>query len=397
MKTIYFDCFSGASGDMILGALLDAGLSLGVLRKDLTTLRLHAFRLKARRVVRGGLSATKLDVVLDAHDHEHRHLGRILTIIAKSRLSARVKRDASRIFRRLAEVEAKIHGEDIEEVHFHEVGAVDAIVDVVGACVALERLGVERVVVSPLPTGRGFVDCAHGRLPVPAPATAALLVGAPVAASDVEAELTTPTGAAILTTLADAYGSLPAMTVERTGFGAGSRELEGRPNLLRVFIGETGETPERDRVRVLETNIDDLSPQVFESVFDKLFAAGALDVWTETIGMKKGRPAVKLCAIVPEDLRAAAEEILFRETTTFGVRSWAADRSKLAREFVAVQTAFGPVQVKIGRRAGRVVTVAPEYEDVKRAAAAHGVPLRLVLDEAREAAAAAPAKRKRKR
>ncbi len=386
MRIAYFDCFSGASGDMILGALLDAGLPLAALRRELAKLRLHGFRLKTRRVTRGGLAGTKLDVVCDAHDHEHRRLSHILRILSRSGLSARVKRDASGVFRRLAEAEAKVHGTSIEEIHFHEVGAVDAIVDVVGACVALEKLGVERVVASPLPTGTGFVDCAHGRLPVPAPATAELLTGFPVAASDVEAELTTPTGAAILTTLADSFGPRPAMTPARVGLGAGSREIPRTPNLLRVFIGESVPRAGSDRVRILETNLDDLSPQVFETVMEKLFAAGALDAWTEPIQMKKGRPAVKLCVLAPDALRATVEEILFRETTTFGVRSTEVERSTLAREFARVTTAFGDLTVKLGLLAGRVVTVAPEYEDVKRAAAAHGVPLRAVMDEAREAA-----------
>ncbi len=393
MKTIYFDCFSGISGDMTLGALVDAGLPLADLKKDLAALRLDGFRLRARKVTRSGIGGTKLDVILTEHehhhdhDHGHRHLSDILGIIAKSKLNSAVKRDASAVFQRLGEAEAKVHRVGIEEIHFHEVGAVDAIVDVVGACAGLARLGVERIVAAPIPTGHGFVDCAHGRLPVPAPATAMLLKGFPIASSDVEAELTTPTGAAILTTLADSFGAMPSMTVERVGWGAGSRELEGQANLLRVFIGETGESPERDRVRVLETNIDDLSPQVFEAVFERLFEAGALDVWAEPIQMKKSRPATKLCAIVPESLRAKAEEILFRETTTFGVRSWEADRSKLAREFARVKTRFGELTVKIGRLGGRAVTVAPEYEDAKRAAAKHGVAVRVVMDAARGAAA----------
>jgi hypothetical protein len=394
MRGIYFDCFSGASGDMIIGALLDAGLPLDALRAELDKLKLPGCRVEARRVERGGLAGTKFDVVIDGHEHAHRGLGSILEMIDASALSDRVKRDSARVFRRLAEAEAKVHNTHVEEVHFHEVGAVDAIIDVTGACIGLERLGVGHVAVSALPTGRGFVRCAHGRLPVPAPATAALLVGFPLAPSEVESELTTPTGAAILTTLGETFGVRPAMTLEAVGFGAGAKDFEGFPNLLRVFVGQVASSAEsdrslggtRDRVRVLETNIDDMPAQVYEVVFEKLFAAGALDVWTTPIQMKKGRPAVMLSAIVPEAARAAAEEAIFRETTTFGIRSYEADRRKLERESARVQTEFGAVGVKIGRLGGRVVTVSPEYEDCRRIASERGVALKDVCDRARLAA-----------
>ena len=386
MRCIHFDCFSGASGDMIVGALLDAGLDLETLRRELARLKLTGFRVEAGRVVRGGLSGTKFDVVVDRPAQEHRHLSDVLGIIRESGLSERVKRDGTRVFQRLAEAEARVHDTDVEKVHFHEVGAVDAIVDVIGAAVGLEALGIERVTVSAFHTGGGFVECAHGRLPVPAPATAALLEGFPVTAGDVQAELTTPTGAAVLTTLGQAFGDCPAMRLDSVGYGAGAREIDGTPNLLRVMVGETDARTETDRMWVLETNIDDMSAELFEVLFEKLFAAGVKDVFTTSIQMKKGRPAVKLSVIVSREVRSTAEEIIFRETTTFGIRAYEVERRKLRRESVRVRTEFGEVTVKLGRLGDEIVTTSPEYEDCRRLAAEHGVALKELYEKARAAA-----------
>ena len=335
MRCIYFDCFSGASGDMIVGALLDAGLELEVLRRELDRLQLPRYHIEATRVGRGGIRGTKFDVVIEEPAHERRGLNDILRIIRESGLTERVRRDSTRIFQRLAEAEAKVHGTDVSEVHLHEVGAVDAIVDVVGAVVGLAKLGIQRVAASALRTGTGFVECEHGRLPVPAPATAALLAGFPVTASNVEAELTTPTGAAVLTTLGEHFGTCPSMKLTAVGYGPGRRDLDGPPNLLRVMIGETSAKAEADRMWVLETNIDDMPAELFEGLFEKLFAAGAMDVFTTPIQMKKGRPAVKLSTIVSEELRGTAEEIIFRETTTFGIRAYEVERRKLTRADVS--------------------------------------------------------------
>jgi len=386
MRVIYFDCFSGASGDMIVGALLDAGLELKTLREALDRLGLTGFHVEATQVKRCGIAGTRFEVVIDKPQHEHRRLGDILAILAKSGLSRRVKEGSERIFRRLAEAEGRVHGTDAEQITFHEVGAVDAIVDVVAAAIGFEALGVEQVVVSPLPTGSGFVECAHGRLPVPAPATAALLEGVPVAARSIEAELTTPTGAAVLTALAERFGTRPAMKVTSVGYGAGAKDFEGTPNLLRVIIGEGAASAESDRMWVLETNIDDMPAELFETLFEKLFAAGAADVFTSAIQMKKVRPAVKLSVIVSHELRAAAEEIIFRETTTFGIRAYEVERRKLLRESVSVETELGRVNVKLGRLGGELITVSPEYDDCRRLAAEQGVPLKDVYEKARAAA-----------
>lgn len=386
MRRIYFDCFSGASGDMIAGALLDAGLSLDALREGLGRLGLPGWRIEASRVTRGGIAGTKFDVVIDEKKQEYRRLGDVLRIIGESGLSNRVKSDAERIFQRLAEVEAKVHGIGVGEVHFHEVGAVDAIVDVAAAAIGLEELGIEEVAVSALPTGSGFVECAHGRLPIPAPATAELLKGFPAAASGIEAELTTPTGAAVLTTLGRHSPTCPPMKVTSVGYGAGASDFKETPNLLRVIIGESDAPLETDRMWVIETNIDDMPAELFEGLFERLFAAEVMDVFTTPIQMKKGRPAVKLSVVVSEDLRARAEEIIFRETTTFGIRAYQVDRRKLSRESVGVRTDFGEVTVKLGRLHGELITVSPEYEHCKRVADERGVTLKEVYEKARSAA-----------
>jgi uncharacterized protein (TIGR00299 family) protein len=385
MRIAYFDCFSGASGDMILGALLSAGLDLETLRSDLTALNVPGYTLDAQPVRKGGFAATQFDVRIDpSTDKPHRHLKHIRQIIEGSSLPAGVRDRALAIFGRLAEAEASVHGSTIEKVHFHEVGAIDAIVDIVGACIALERLGIERVYCSPIPTGNGTVVCDHGVMPVPAPATAALLKGVPLAPCDEMGELTTPTGAAILTTIAAGFGPIPAMRIESIGIGAGRREGKTRPNVLRVLIGEaveaSGGAEETDEILVMEVNIDDLSGEVIGYVQDRLFAAGAFDVYTTPIYMKKTRPATQLTVLAPRDRRDEIEDILLLETTTFGVRTYTASRRKLARRTETVETPLGPVRIKIGSRAGRQVRATPEFDDCREIARTTGRPLVEVME-----------------
>lgn len=385
MRIGYFDCFSGASGDMILGACIDAGVDLDDLRRDLAGLGVPGFRLEAGKVRKRGFAATQVEVVVDpAVDKPHRHLKHIREIIEKSALSAPARDRAVAVFTRLAEAEAAVHGTTIEKVHFHEVGAIDAIVDIVGASLALERLGISHIRCAPIPTGSGTVTCDHGVMPVPAPATAELLKGVPLAACDEEGELTTPTGAALLTTLAADYGPLPAMRVERIGVGAGRREGQKRANILRLMVGEmnVASEDEEDEILVLEANLDDVSGQVIGHVYDALFEVGALDVYTTPVHMKKNRPGTQLTVLAPMHIRNEVETILFAETTTFGIRSYRCARRKLTRTFETVQTPAGSIRIKVGRRAGRVVTATPEYEDCREAAANTGRPLKEIMAEA---------------
>ena len=389
MKTAYFDCFSGVSGDMLLAALVDAGVCLDALRERLQALGLDEFSLSADKVGRQGIACTKVDVSVDHghakgdhHQAHGRHLKDILAIIEASSLSPRVKADGSAVFRRLAEVEAKVHGTTTETIHFHEVGAVDAIVDIVGAAICLELLGVDQVLVSPISTGTGWVTCEHGRLPVPAPATVELLSDFPSVGTDVPHELTTPTGAAILTTLGTAAARRPAMRRYVVGYGAGGRDNEDMANVLRVFVGEVDSATCEDEMWVVETNLDDLSPEIAAYACERVFQAGAVDVFTSPIGMKKNRQGIMLRALTPDDKLEAVETAIFRETSTLGVRRHRVQRSKLARGEEKVDTAYGEVSVKVGRIAGEVVTAAPEYESCKAAARAADAPLRAVYEAA---------------
>ena len=389
MKIAYFDPFSGASGDMILGALVDAGVSSRVLRQELRRLRIDGFSISARRVERGGLGAIKVTVRAKSGDHGHRHLADILDVLAKADLPEGDRAKASAVFQRLAEAEARVHGCGVEEIHFHEVGAVDAIVDIVGAVVGLRLLGVERVECGPIRTGTGFVECAHGRLPLPAPATAALLEGVPSIGTDVEGELTTPTGAALLTTLADAFGPRPPMSVAAVGYGAGDARRENPPNLLRVFVGEAaaeGEaTATADQVVVLEANLDDLSPEIAGHVMERLFDAGVLDAFLTPIQMKKSRPGFLLTVLVDPVASGATEELILTETSTFGIRRTIASRRKLRREWAEVSTGHGKVRIKLGYLGDRLVQSAPEYEDCRAIAARRGLPLKAVYEAALDA------------
>ncbi|MBI3989537.1 MAG: nickel pincer cofactor biosynthesis protein LarC [candidate division NC10 bacterium] len=386
MKIAYFDCFSGASGDMILGALVDSGLSLEALRAALASLKLTGIDVKAQRVKKGGLVGTKVDVLTPPGWPHHRHLSDIVEIIDKSGLDQNVKEDAKGIFQRLATAEAKVHGTDIQEVHFHEVGAFDAIADIVGSAFGIRQLGVERLYASPLNLGSGVVNTSHGRLPVPAPGTAELLKGVPVYSNGIEGELTTPTGVAILSTLVAGFGPLPQMAIERIGYGAGMKELAEQPNLLRLLVGKAKEIFEEDRIAVLEANIDDMSPQFFEPLLEHLFQEGALDVFMTPIIMKKSRPAVKLTILADPHLADACSAIILRETTSFGVRIQEAERRKLRREIIEVQTRFGPIRVKGGYAGEGLLILSPEYEDCKQIALSKQVPIREVYEEAKRAA-----------
>jgi hypothetical protein len=382
MKIAYFDCFAGISGDMTLGALIGAGADVERLREGLAGLGVGGYRIEVGKKMAGPIEATNVHVHLDDHHHHHhRRLHDILEIIRGANLTDRVKQTAERIFRRLAEAEAKVHGSSPEEVHFHEVGAVDAIVDIVGAAICLDMLDWPKVIASPMPTFHGYAKGSHGTFPLPAPATAEILLGIPWRKLDIEGELVTPTGAAIITEIAAGFGPLPAMTVESIGYGAGKSDF-GIPNALRVMIGEEAGGAESQNVTVIETNIDDLNPQFYETAMERLFAAGALDVFLTPIQMKKNRPGTLLSVICDPDLIEAVADVVLAETSTFGVRISRWERICLERHWEEVITEFGMIRIKIGERNGRIVTASPEYEDCKRAAIEHGAPLRIVHETA---------------
>lgn len=387
MRIAYFEAFAGASGNMILGALLDAGLELESLMEGLETLPIKGYSITASKVRKQGIAGTFVEVKVEG-PQEERGFPEIEEIILGSSLPERVKELSLKIFRRLAEAEAEVHGIPLDKVHFHEVGAVDAIVDVVGSVLGLELLGVDEVYVSPLHLGYGVVKSAHGLLPVPAPATMELVKGAPVYGWDAEAELLTPTGAAILTTLARSFGSPPPFRVEKVGYGAGFWDLPF-PNLLRLCIGTKEEEIagyEEDWVTVLEANIDDMNPQWFENLVEKLIGAGALDVYLTPIQMKKGRPGVKLGVILEEERIRQALDIIFSESTTIGVRAYRVRRWKLGREEMPVLTPFGEVRVKVAKKGEQILNLAPEYDDCRKIAREKGVPIKEVYQAALEGA-----------
>jgi pyridinium-3,5-bisthiocarboxylic acid mononucleotide nickel chelatase len=384
MKVAYFDCPSGAAGDMIVASLLDAGVSLGRLEEELAKLRLPGWRLAVREVMKGDFRATKVDVEIDREAHHHRSLRDILEILEGSSLEASVRERAARIFTRLADAEARVHGADRESVRFHDVGAVDAIVDVTGGVVALDLAGVQAVHVSALPIGGGTVGGPHGRIPVPAPGTAELLRGFPIVDTGVKAELVTPTGAAILTTLAASAGRMPPLTVEAVGYGAGTKDLPGTPNVLRCFLGRTVDEGGADEtVLQVETTIDDMSPQLYETLIERVFEAGALDVFLQPVIMKRGRPGVVVTALCVPERVGDLSRALFEESTTIGVRWSEWRRARLAREMVTITTAYGTIPFKVSRLGDRIVTVTPEFADVARIAREKSLPVREVLDQAR--------------
>lgn len=376
MRILYFDCFAGASGDMILGALVGVGVDPRLLTEQLSLLGVSGYEVSFETVDRSGISATRA-LVRTAEEHAHRHLSDILKIIHDSGLADSVKERASHIFTRLAEVEAKIHNISVERIHFHEVGALDAIVDVVGACVGFELLKVERFVCSELHVGSGMVEMAHGRFPVPPPAVAELLQDAPVYSSDIKGELVTPTGAAIISAVCDEFGPLPVMKIERTGYGAGGREYENFPNVLRLMLGESAasEASTDERLVMVETNIDDMSPQVYGHVMEEALRRGALDCYLTPVQMKKNRPGTLLSILCRPADRDALCRFLLAETTTLGVRFYQVMRRALERETVKVETEFGEINVKVARLDGVVIKGMPEYEECRAAAERANVPL----------------------
>ena len=396
-RILYLDCFSGASGDMIVGGLIDAGVSFAQVEAVVNSLGLDGVRVSYDRVDRSGIGAAKFRVIDSAkigsshadhshdqshdqshdhsHDHryhEHRGLSDITEIVERSDLSSAGQLKAVSLFRRLAEVEAEIHQMPVEEVHLHEVGAVDSIVDIVGAVCAFELLGVDQVISSPLNVGSGTVVCAHGELPVPAPATAKLLVSVPIYSAGPAVELVTPTGALLVTEYADDYGTLPPMRISGIGYGAGDRDFKGRPNVVRTFVGETTGKSKIERVVVLECQIDDMNPEIYGLLMEHLVEAGALDVFYTPIQMKKNRPATLITIIAQPADRELLTTLLFTESTTIGVRVSEIDRDTLDREIVSIDSPFGAVRVKVARRNGEILNVAPEFDDCARVAEEHG-------------------------
>ena len=391
MRVAYFDCFSGISGNMILGALIDAGLDVNDLGRELAKLKLDGYAIEAKAVQKNGIAATLVDIPF--RTDTHRHLSDIEGIIESSSLATRLKETSKSIFRRLAEAEAHVHATTPERVHFHEVGAIDAIIDIVGAVIGLDLLGIDFVVSSPIPLGSGWVETGHGRLPVPAPATVILLQDIPVKGSSVEAELVTPTGAAIISVIADRFGPQPDMLLEQIGYGAGHRDL-AHPNVLRVMIGHLkgsekacpDNSYEVDTITVVECNIDDMNPEFYEHVMNKLLQSGALDVFFTPIQMKRNRPATMLTVLASPESVDTVLDILFAETTTLGVRLYDAQRRKLPREEFAVELPQGAVRVKVSSLRGKVKNVAPEYADCRKIADETNLPIKEIYDEARNLA-----------
>jgi uncharacterized protein (TIGR00299 family) protein len=417
MKIAYLDLFCGLSGDIMLGALVDAGLPLAELKRGLATLKLKGYSLSSRRVMKHAIAATKVDVTIagqrqkphshEHHDHDHGHghdhghdhspdhdhghghshtsLKEILALIKKSGLPAPVKASATDCFLRLGKVEGAIHGMDPLKVSFHEVGAVDSIVDIVGSCLGLHLLGVEEVYCSRVPIAHGEIQTRHGRLPNPGPAAMGLLRGFPMVPVDIDREILTPTGAALLATFVREPGRFPDMTLTAIGWGAGEWDLPQRANVARLLLGERASADESDTICLVETNLDNASGELIGYLFDKLFSAGAVDVYTTAIQMKKSRPGVKLSVLVAPSRRADVEDVLLRETPTFGVRRTTLERSKLGRREARVATPYGDVRVKVGMLDGEELKASPEYEDCRAAAERHGVPLARVVEAARQA------------
>lgn len=379
MKTLYFDCFAGASGDMILGGLVGLGVDPVELTSALTGLGTSGWEMRCSTVDRSGIGANRVEVITE-ETHAHRHLSGILRIIDGAKLSPTVKARAGKIFTRLAEAESRVHQIPVEKIHFHEVGALDAIVDIVGACVGFEMLGIERFVASPLHVGTGFVQMAHGKFPVPPPAVTELLSGVPVYATEIVGELVTPTGAAIISTVCESYGPMPAMTIAATGYGAGGRTYENFPNVIRLLLGETAfsTAKDTDQLVLVETNLDDTAPHILGHVMDRMFDAGALDCYFTAVQMKKNRPGVVISVLCERALLPVMQGILFGETTTLGIRVTEVDRVALRRDIVAVNTEYGPVDVKVAFLENGEIKASPEYEHCRTAARDHGVALRTV-------------------
>jgi pyridinium-3,5-bisthiocarboxylic acid mononucleotide nickel chelatase len=384
VKIAYFDCFSGISGDMTLGALVDAGCDLEVLRAGLQGLQVPGWTIFSEKVWKNGMAATYVRVTTEDQS-QHRSLSTILEILEKSKLAEPIRKNAAAIFRKLGEAEASVHDVPLDKIHFHEVGAVDAIVDIVGACIGFDALGIQKFACSPLDVGGGTARMAHGVLPVPAPATARLLQGKPTYSTGVQKELVTPTGAAIVATLCEGFGPQPPMVVSAIGYGAGTADLEGQPNVVRIMIGEAAERVVpgfEEEISVIEANLDDMNPQIYGYFLEKALASGALDVYTTPVQMKKNRPGTLLTVLSkPQDTNTLIS-LIFAETTTFGARTYRAQRRTLPRESVSVHTQYGDVHVKLSRVNGTIRHVAPEYGDCRKLAAQKNVPLQKVISEA---------------
>jgi uncharacterized protein (TIGR00299 family) protein len=383
MNALYFDCFSGISGNMIIGAMLDAGMPFEHLEAELTKLPVKSYSLVNKEVTKQGIKARYFNVKVNQWFQSSRNLADISGMIDSCGLSDFVKSRAQKVFARLAAAEAKVHGVPVQKIHFHEVGAVDSIVDIVGIMIGLEFLGVQIVHCSELHVGSGFVKCSHGLMPVPAPATAELLQGIPFYSGEIKGELVTPTGAAFVATAAERYGAIDAgFQVERVAYGAGSMDL-AIPNLLRMYVGTLkAPLPVCRKTKIVETNIDDLNPQVYGYVMDRLFAAGANDAYLTPVIMKKGRPGTKISVIAPENKVAEITELILRETTTLGVRVMDCETTHLERDFETVNTLWGDVRVKVARLDGVMVNAAPEYGDCKLIAELNTIPLKMVQQQA---------------
>jgi hypothetical protein len=379
VKIAYLDCFSGISGDMTLGALLHAGLQKEILLSELNKLDLTGYTIQSQSARRGSISGIHVQVIIEK-DQPERNLEEILALIEKSGLSSEIKQKSQRIFQLLGEAEAGVHGVDLSSVHFHEVGAVDSIVDIVGAVIAIESLGIRRIVASPVNVGTGTVTAQHGTLPVPAPATASLLKGKPTYARGVPMELTTPTGAAILAGLCEEFGEQPLMQVDQVGYGLGSADTPEWPNCLRILIGEQSNR-HHDRCWMIESNIDDMNPELYAFVMERLFAEGALDVFFTPIMMKKGRPATRISVLSPSGKEDVLIKTLFRETTAIGVRRYPVERDKLVRKIIPVKTPYGEVPVKFGYLGDEIVNTSPEYEACRKLAREKKIPLKEVYNE----------------
>jgi uncharacterized protein (TIGR00299 family) protein len=391
MKQAYLDCSSGISGDMFLAALIDAGAPVDRLFSELKKLPLGFYEFKRTRALRGGVVGTRVDIQVPGKQ-PHRHLADIQALLEQASLPGKAAARALKIFMHLAEVEGKLHNVPPNKIHFHEVGAVDAVLDIVGTCVGMELLEISDLVCSPLNVGSGRVNAAHGSLPVPAPATAELLKGIPVYSTGVEGELVTPTGAALVAALASGFGPLPPMKVEKIGYGAGEKDFASHPNIARLFVGEQIEAvkgqpglPGDDLVSVIEANVDDMNPQLYGYVLEQALAAGALDVTCSSAQMKKNRPGLTISILCEPDKSDALSQLLFEQTTTIGVRIYEARRKVLEREHVTVETPYGAVQVKVARREGKVVNATPEFDDCQRLAAEKSVPLKRVIAAAEAA------------
>lgn len=393
----YFDCFSGISGDMILGAMVDAGIPLNRLRKELSKMNLSGYKLKERGVKRAGISATKVNVLISSKRcpeaqpegskvQSSKRWKDIEKIIKASSLSAEIKEKGLKIMRRLFEAEGKVHGESPEKIHLHELSAMDCIIDVFGAIIGMNLLNLEKIYSSPLNLGSGIITAEHGNLPVPAPATAEILKGIPTYSTGIPYELTTPTGAAIISAISDDFIPLPLSKIEKIGYGAGSKDIKGHPNVLRLFIGKDSMDYDKDEVVVIETNIDDMNPQIYEHLIERLLEDGALDAYVTPIMMKKNRPSHLLTVLSERKKIDVLIDIIFRETTTFGVRFHSVSRCKLLKEIEKVKTKYGTINVKIGIRGNDILSITPEYEDCRVIAKKKKLPLRTILEEVKRKA-----------